>query len=172
MTHARNSERNPSLDLIKWAALALMVGDHFVKIFYPGTELAQAYRPYGMMAFPGFIFCYAYTAPHWSSRTVRTVLIGAVLAQIPYSFAFVMPKLNILWLFLLSRLSLPWALLIGVVFWPVLDWGIMGVIAVILARYARLPEFPPVPLPVPRARWFVPLYVGHLALFVGIRMFL
>lgn len=171
MKRTRNSGRNPSLDLIKWVALALMVGDHFIKIFYPGSELAQAYRPYGMMALPGFLFCYAYTAPHWSSRTVRTVIIGAVLAQIPFSFAFVMPKLNILWLFLLSRLSLSCALLTGIVFWPVLDGGAVGVIAVILARYAHLPEFPRVPFPVPRARWFVPLYAGHLALFVGIRMF-
>lgn len=95
-------------DLLKIIAISTMVVDHIGKILYPNIVFLQAI---GRLAFP--LFAYLVVLGIESTKKplnyMVTLLLFAVISQVPYSLAFgiqLFDRLNILFSLLLSALTI------------------------------------------------------------------
>lgn len=157
----KNFERDNSLDLIKWIALITMIIDHSWYILpIESQESFRWMRTIGRLAFP--LFCLAIAANVYRQPTGYTggwkyfggILLFALISQQPYSRFFEGNYLNILFTLGLGLVIaqathhrtvalIPAgiaALVITVVYRPILSYGLAGVLlpaALLAAIQAR-----------------------------------
>lgn len=95
---------------LKIIAVFLMIIDHIGLVFFPQYKI---FRIIGRLAFPIFAFCVAegYMHTHSRKKYILTLLLFAVLSEIPYDLMvsgkiFSLNRQNVLWTFLISLLYL------------------------------------------------------------------
>lgn len=89
--------------MLEWIAMLTMLFDHVGLLFFPEEAWM---RVIGRMAFP--IYCWGIVQGYYRSRNVERymgrLLVLALLSQLPYAYAFELPKLNVIFTLLLGLL--------------------------------------------------------------------
>ncbi len=142
-------------NVLKIIALLSMIIDHIGLLIFPNIIL---FRVVGRLAFPVFAFFVSEGLKFTKSRKkyVLTLLVCGLLTQIPYSFLYSWYKLNIIFTFLVAILIIylieknnkqnffnviyllvAGLLLIAVEYFGVVDYGIFGVMLVVVFYFIK-----------------------------------
>ncbi len=91
--------------MLEWIAMLTMLLDHIGLIFFPEEKWL---RVIGRMAFP--LYCWGIVQGYYQTRNVEhymgRLLVLALLSQLPYAYAFELPKLNVIFTLLLGLLAI------------------------------------------------------------------